>query len=725
MVTTYDRSTLIRRAVDNLSNTLAEEFAVVALVCFVFLLHLRSAFVAIVSIPVGVAIAFIVMRHQGINANIMSLGGIAIAIGAMVDAAVVMIENAHKHIEAWQQTHYSASPDPRTRWQLIAEASVEVGPALFFSLLIITLSFVPVLTLEAQEGRLFSPLAYTKTYAMAVAAALSVTLVPVLMGYFIRGRVPGELENPVNRVLVGGYRRALSAGLRVPMVTVALALGIAASALWPASRIGGEFMPALNEGDLLYMPSALPDISVSKMGELLQQTDRLIRSVPEVAHVFAKAGRADTATDPAPLEMIETVIQFRPRDEWRPGMSPEKLVEALDRTVRVPGLSNVWVPPVRARIDMLSTGIKSPVGVKVAGPDLGEIDRALSDVEHVARQVPGVSSAFAERLTGGRYIDVHIDRASAARYGLNISDVQSVLAAAVSGDNIGETVEGLQRFPINVRYPRDARDSVEALRRLPMLTARGAQLRLGDVASIAVTDGPSMLKSENGRPSGWVYVDFRGRDLRSAVRDLQHAVADQVKMPPGYSISWSGQFEYLERATHRLKIVVPAVLATVFVLLVVVFRRASDSLIIMATLPFALVGGLWLMYLLGYDMSIASAVGFIALAGVASEIGVVTLVYINSAIDRRRAAGTLPDGHALAEAIIDGAALRVRPIIMTASVVIAGLLPIMWSSGTGSEVMRPIAAPMIGGMVTAFVLSMFVVPAACLIVRRMSHTSDM
>ncbi len=725
VVTTYDRSTLIRRAVDNLSNTLAEEFAVVALVCFVFLLHLRSAFVAIVSIPVGVAIAFIVMRHQGINANIMSLGGIAIAIGAMVDAAVVMIENAHKHIEAWQQTHYSASPDPRTRWQLIAEASVEVGPALFFSLLIITLSFVPVLTLEAQEGRLFSPLAYTKTYAMAVAAALSVTLVPVLMGYFIRGRVPGELENPVNRVLVGGYRRALSAGLRVPMVTVALALGIAASALWPASRIGGEFMPALNEGDLLYMPSALPDISVSKMGELLQQTDRLIRSVPEVAHVFAKAGRADTATDPAPLEMIETVIQFRPRDEWRPGMSPEKLVEALDRTVRVPGLSNVWVPPVRARIDMLSTGIKSPVGVKVAGPDLGEIDRALSDVEHVARQVPGVSSAFAERLTGGRYIDVHIDRASAARYGLNISDVQSVLAAAVSGDNIGETVEGLQRFPINVRYPRDARDSVEALRRLPMLTARGAQLRLGDVASIAVTDGPSMLKSENGRPSGWVYVDFRGRDLRSAVRDLQHAVADQVKMPPGYSISWSGQFEYLERATHRLKIVVPAVLATVFVLLVVVFRRASDSLIIMATLPFALVGGLWLMYLLGYDMSIASAVGFIALAGVASEIGVVTLVYINSAIDRRRAAGTLPDGHALAEAIIDGAALRVRPIIMTASVVIAGLLPIMWSSGTGSEVMRPIAAPMIGGMVTAFVLSMFVVPAACLIVRRMSHTSDM
>ena len=720
VVTTYDRSSLIRRAVDNLGNTLAEEFAVVALVCFLFLLHLRSAFVAIVSLPVGVAIAFIVMRHQGINANIMSLGGIAIAIGAMVDAAVVMIENAHKHIEAWQQAHDGASPDPRTRWQLIAKASVEVGPALFLSLLIITLSFVPIFTLEAQEGRLFSPLACTKTYAMAVAAALSVTLVPVLMGYFIRGRVPGELENPVNRVLVAGYRRALGAALRAPMVTLALALGIAASALWPASRIGGEFMPALNEGDLLYMPSALPDISVSKMSELLQQTDRLIRSVPEVAHVFAKAGRADTATDPAPLEMIETVIQFKPRDEWRPGMTPEKLIEALDRTVRVPGLSNVWVPPVRARIDMLSTGIKSPVGVKVAGPDPAEIDRVLSDVEHAARDVPGVSSAFAERLTGGRYIDVRIDRASAARYGLNVSDVQSVVTAAVGGDNIGETVEGLQRFPINVRYPRDARDSLEALRRLPILTERGAQLRLGDVASIAVTDGPSMLKSENGRPSGWVYVDFRGRDLRSAVRDLQRAVADQVKTPPGYSISWSGQFEYLERATRRLKLVVPAVLATVFGLLVVLFRRASDPLIIMATLPLALVGGLWLMHLLGYELSIASAVGFIALAGVASEIGVVMLVYINSAIDTRRAAGTLADGHALAEAIIDGASLRVRPIVMTASVVIAGLLPIMWSSGTGSELMRRIAAPMIGGMVTALVLSMFVVPVACLIVRRRS-----
>ena len=718
IVTTYDRSSLIERGVANLAKTLVEEFVVVALVCFVFLLHWRSAFVAIISLPLGVAIAFIIMRHQGINANIMSLGGIAIAIGAMVDAAVVMIENAHKHIEAWQLAHDGASPDATTRWRLIADASAAVGPALFFSLVIITLSFVPVFTLEAQEGRLFSPLAFTKTYAMAVAAGLSVTLVPVLMGYFIRGHIPGERANPINRVLIDGYRRALRATLRAPMPTIAVVLVIAASALWPASRIGGEFMPPLDEGDLLYMPSALPGISAGKMSELLQQTNRLIRTVPEVARVFAKAGRADTATDPAPLEMIETVIQFKPREQWRSGMTPGKLVEELDRTVRVPGLSNVWVPPVRARIDMLATGIKSPIGVKIAGNDLDQVNRVLVDIERIAKDVPGVTSAFAERLSGGRYIDVRIDRANAARHGLNVGEVQSVIAAAVGGDNIAETIEGLQRFPINVRYPRDARDSVEALRQLPVLTERGAQLRLSDVATIAVTDGPSMLKSENGRLSGWVYVDSSGRDLRSVVRDLQRAVADQVKLPPGNSIAWSGQFEYLERATQRLMIVVPAVLATVFVLLVAVFRRASDALIIMATLPFALVGGLWLMDLQGYDMSIASAVGFIALAGVASEIGVVMLVYINSAIAARNAAATQIDEPALAEAIVDGAALRVRPIMMTASVVIAGLFPIMWSNGTGSEVMRRIAAPMLGGMISALVVSMFVVPIAYLLVHR-------
>jgi Cu(I)/Ag(I) efflux system membrane protein CusA/SilA len=718
IVTTYDRSGLIRRAVDNLGRALAEEFVIVAGVCFIFLLHLRSAFVAIVSLPLGVAIAFMLMRHQGINANIMSLGGIAIAIGAMVDAAVVMIENAHKHIERWERAHRDSSLDVSTRWRLITEASVEVGPALFFSLLIITLSFLPVFTLEAQEGRLFSPLAYTKTYAMAGAAALSVTLIPVLMGYFIRGRIPGEFANPVNRALVAGYRRALRAVLRVPVLTVAVAVAIAASAVWPASRIGGEFMPALDEGDLLYMPSALPGISAGKMSALLQQTDRLIRTVPEVAHVFAKSGRADTATDPAPLEMIETVIQFKPRAQWRPGMTAEKLVQELDRTVRVPGLSNVWIPPVRGRIDMLATGIKSPIGVKVAGADIGVIDRVLVDIERAARDVPGVSSAFAERLASGRYIDVRIDRAAAARYGLNVSDVQGVVAAAVGGDNVSETIEGRQRFPINVRYPRDARDSVERLRQLPILTEKGAQLRLNDVAAIAVADGPSMLKSENGRLSGWVYVDVQGRDLRSVVHELQRAVARQVKTPPGYSISWSGQFEYLERAMSRLKVVVPAVLAIVFVLLVVVFRRASDALIIMTTLPFALVGGFWLMDLMGYDMSVASAVGFIALAGVAAEIGVVMLVYINQAI-RERDQGDAPTARdTLAEAIVAGAALRVRPIMMTASVVIAGLLPIMWSAGTGAEVMRRIAAPMVGGMITALLLSMFVVPAACLLIRR-------
>jgi Cu(I)/Ag(I) efflux system membrane protein CusA/SilA len=719
VVPTYDRSSLIRRSVENLAWTLMEEFTVVALVCLVFLLHLRSAFVVIVTLPLGVAIAFIVMRYQGISANIMSLGGIAIAIGAMVDAAIVMIENAHKQIEAWQRAHEGASPGGRARWDLIAKASSEVGPALFLSLIIITLSFVPVFALQAQEGRLFAPLAYTKTYAMAAAAALSVALVPVLMGCFIRGRIPRELDNPLNRALAGAYRRALGAALRTPLATLAVVLAIAASALWPASRIGGEFMPALDEGDLLYMPSALPGISTAKMSELLQQTDRLIRTVPEVAGVFAKAGRADTATDPAPMEMVESVIGFKPREQWRPGMTPRKLVEELDRVVRVPGLSNVWIAPVRARIDMLATGIKSPVGVKVAGADLALIDQVLIEVERVARGIPGVSSAFAERLSDGRYIDVRPDRAQAARYGLNVDDVQSVVAAAVGGDNIGEAVEGLQRFPINVRYPRDVRDSVEALRQLPVLTERGAQLRLGDVATIAVTDGPSMFKSENGRLSGWVYVDVRGRDLSSVVRDLQRAVAEQVRLPHGYSISWSGQFEYLDRATHRLSLVVPAVLATVFILLVVLFRRASDALIIMATLPLALVGGLWLMYLLGYDMSIASAVGFIALAGVASEIGVVMLVYINAARQARKAAGTVEDEPALVEAIVEGAALRVRPIMMTACVVIAGLLPIMWSGGAGAEVTRRIAAPMLGGMVTTLVLSLFVVPVARLLVHRL------
>jgi copper/silver efflux system protein len=718
IVPTYDRSNLIKRAVDNLQEKLIEEFIVVALVCAVFLFHLRSAFVAIVSLPLGVLIAFIVMYYQGVNANIMSLGGIAIAIGAMVDAAVVMIENAHKHIEAWHHAHPDQRLEGEAQWKVIGDAAAQVGPALFFSLLIITLSFIPVFTLEAQEGRLFSPLAYTKTYAMAVAAGLAVTLIPVLMGYLIRGRIPEEKRNPLNRFMIAIYQPLLRSVLRFPLLTLAAALIIAVATLWPASQIGGEFMPPLDEGDLLYMPSALPGISTGKVTELLQQTDRLIKTVPEVASVFAKAGRAETATDPAPLEMFETTIQFKPREEWRAGMTPDKLVEELDRTVRVPGLSNIWVPPIRNRIDMLATGIKSPVGVKVAGTKLEEVDRIAAEIERVVKQVPGVTSAFAERLTGGRYIDVQIDRATAGRYGLNVSDVQSVVSAAIGGDNIGETIEGLQRFPINVRYPREIRDSVEMIRDLPILTERGAQIRLRDVAAIRISDGPPMLKSENARLSGWVYVDLHGRDLSSAVRDMQRAVSQQVKVPPGYSISWSGQFEFLERATQKLKIVVPATLMIIFVLLYLIFRRFADALLIMATLPFALVGGFWLMYLLGYNMSIASAVGFIALGGVASEIGVVMLVYVNQAITARTTEGKLNNQSELMEGIVEGAALRIRPIAMTVAVIIAGLLPIMWGSGTGSELMRRIAAPMVGGMITAPLLSMFVIPAAYLLIRR-------
>ncbi|HEV8110817.1 MAG TPA: efflux RND transporter permease subunit [Burkholderiales bacterium] len=718
IVPVYDRSSLIKRAVSNLQQKLVEEFIVVALVCLVFLFHLRSAFVAIVSLPLGILVAFIVMYYQGVNANIMSLGGIAIAIGAMVDAAVVMIENAHKHIEAWHHDHPGQKLEGAEQWRVVGEAAAQVGPALFASLLIITFSFIPVFTLEAQEGRLFSPLAYTKTYAMAAAAGLAVTLIPVLMGYLIRGKIPDERKNPLNRGLIALYLPALNKVLAFPKVTLALALLILLATAYPAMRLGGEFMPPLDEGDLLYMPSALPGISAGKAAELLQQTNRLIRSVPEVATVFGKAGRAETATDPAPLEMFESTIQFKPRDQWRAGMTPEKLVEELDRTVRVPGLSNIWVPPIRNRIDMLATGIKSPVGVKVAGTSLQEVDRIAAEVQRVVKQVPGVTSAFAEKLSGGRYIDVKIDRDRAARYGLNIADVQSIVSAAIGGDNIGETVEGLQRFPINLRYPREVRDSVEKIRDLAVLTERGAQIRLRDVAAIAISDGPPMLKSENARLSSWVYIDLQGRDLSSAVREMQAAVAKEIKFPAGYSMSWSGQFEFLERATAKLKLVVPATLLIIFVLLYLTFRRFGDAFLIMATLPFALVGGFWLLFALGYHMSIAAAVGFIALGGVAAEIGVVMLLYVNQAISEREGKNRLNSRNDLAEAIIEGAALRVRPIAMTVAVIIAGLLPIMFGSGTGSEVMGRIAAPMIGGMVSAPLLSMFVVPAVFFLLRR-------
>jgi Cu(I)/Ag(I) efflux system membrane protein CusA/SilA len=717
IVTTYDRSQLIDRAVENLSHKLIEEFIVVALVCALFLWHLRSSLVAIVSLPVGILIAFIVMQRQGINANIMSLGGIAIAIGAMVDAAIVMIENAHKHVEAWHRRHPGATLKGQAHWQVMTEAAAEVGPALFFSLLIITLSFIPVFTLEAQEGRLFGPLAFTKTYAMAAAAGLSVTLVPVLMGYWIRGRIPDEQRNPLNRGLIRLYRPALDVVLRWPKMTLLLALLVFASGFWPASRLGGEFLPPLDEGDLLYMPTALPGLSAQKASALLQQTDRLIRSVPEVARVFGKAGRAESATDPAPLEMFETTIQFKPRSEWRAGMTPEKLVEELDRTVQVPGLANLWIPPIRNRIDMLATGIKSPIGVKVYGTELAQIDRATQAVERIAREVPGVTSALAERLTGGRYVDVDIDRAAAARYGLNIADVQAIVAGAIGGQNVGETVEGLARYPINLRYGREWRDSLSDLRELPILTPGGSQITLGTVARIEVSDGPPMLKSENARLSGWVYVDVRGRDIAAVVRDLRQAVGDGVQLEPGMSISYSGQFEFMERANARLKLVVPATLLIIFVLLYLTFGRLDEALLIMATLPFALTGGVWFLHLLGYHLSVATGVGFIALAGVSAEFGVIMLLYLKNAWHERLAAGRHGQA-ALLDAIREGAVQRVRPKAMTVAVIIAGLLPILLASGTGSEIMSRIAAPMVGGMITAPLLSLFVLPAAYLLMRR-------
>ncbi|MBE0587940.1 MAG: efflux RND transporter permease subunit [Hydrogenophaga sp.] len=709
IVSVYDRSGLIQAATRNLGIKLLEEFGVVALVCALFLFHLRSALVAIVSLPLGILAAFIVMHQQGVNANIMSLGGIAIAIGAMVDAAVVMIENAHKHLERWAHQHPGETLEGETRWQVIGHAASEVGPALFFSLLIITLSFIPVFTLQAQEGRLFAPLAYTKTYAMAAAAGLAVTLIPVLMGYLVRGRIPEETANPLNRGLIALYRPVLNAVLKAPKTTLLVAALLLGVSLWPLKHIGAEFMPPLDEGDLLYMPTALPGLSAAKAAELLQQTDRLIKTVPEVASVYGKAGRADSATDPAPLEMFETTIQFKPRDQWRAGMTPEKLVDELDRTVRVPGLANIWVPPIRNRIDMLATGVKSPVGVKVAGADLATIDRLTQQIESVVKGVPGVTSALAERLSGGRYIDVDIRRDEAARYGMNIADVQAVVSGAVGGMNIGETVEGLQRYPINLRYPRDARDSLADLRELPIVTPRGQRLVLGDVARLRITDGPPMLRSENARLAGFVYVDIRDRDLRGAVLDMQRAVAEQVSLPAGYSVSWSGQFEFLERASAQLKLVVPFTLLVIFLLLYLTFRRLDEALLIMATLPFALIGGIWLLWALGHNLSVASVVGFIALAGVAAEFGVIMLLYLKQAWDVRLEKGLNTDADLL-DAIREGAVLRVRPKAMTVAVIVAGLLPLFWGAGAGSEVMQRIAAPMVGGMLSAPLLSMLVVP---------------
>ena len=707
IVTTYDRSELIKRSVDTLKKTLIKEFIMVALVCAVFLFHLRSSVVIMLSLPLGVLVAFIIMRAQGINANIMSLGGIAIAVGAMVDSAIVMIENVHKHIEKEALTN-------ENRWRIISDAAAEVGPPLFFSLMIITLSFLPVFTLEAQEGRLFAPLAYTKTYAMAAAACLSITLVPVLMGYFIRGKVIREGKNPVNRALVAVYRPVINAVIRSPRGTLVLAAIILVIGLWPVTRLGSEFMPPLDEGDLMYMPTTYPGVSIDKARELLQHTDRMIKKVPEVKRVFGKIGRAETATDPAPLTMIETVIQLKPREDWRDGMTPEKLRAELDKAVQYTGLTNAWVMPIKTRIDMLATGIKTPVGIKIAGPDLKVIEKIGQQLERVLEEVPGTASVYSERVAGGRYVDVDIDRQRASRFGLNINDVQDVIRSAVGGMNVTQTVEGLERYPVNVRYPQRVRDSVQQLRLLPIVTPDGARIALADVADVSVVDGPPVIKSENARPNGWTYIDIADRDLGSYVAEAQRVVAASVEMPTGYSLQWSGQYEYMVRARDRLAVVGPITIAVIVLLLFINFGRFAEVAIIMGTLPLALIGGLWLLYLLGYELSVAVGVGFIALAGVAVEIGVVMLVYLNQAIGRR-AIKTKED---VQQAVIEGALLRIRPVIMTVAATIGGLLPIMFGSGTGSEVMRRIAAPMVGGMVSATILTLAVIPALFLLWRQ-------
>ena len=714
IVPVYDRSSLIDRAIQNLTHKLIEEFIVVALVCAIFLWHVRSALVAVITLPLGLALAFIAMHFQGLNANIMSLGGIAIAVGAMVDAAIVMIENAHKHIEAWEEAHPGADLAGAERWKVITEAAVEVGPALFMSLLIITLSFIPIFTLEGQEGRLFGPLAWTKTWSMAASAFLAVVLVPVLMGLWIRGKIPPEDKNPLNRWLVRLYQPLLMGVLRRPKTTLFAALLVLIGGLYPVEKLGGEFLPQIAEGDILYMPSTLPGVSSSEAAAMLQKTDKLIRTVPEVATVFGKAGRADTATDSAPLEMIETTIQLKPESEWRPGMTMEKIIDELDKTVRLPGLANLWVMPIRNRIDMLSTGVKSPIGIKVSGQSLADIDGAAEQIEEAAKTVPGVVSAIAERLTGGRYVEVSVDRLKAARWGLTVAGVQSYVKSAVGGEMAGDVVDGIARYPITIRFPQSWRDSPEALRNLPIISGSGQSLTLGDVAEIRTSLGPSMLRTENARPAAWVFVDARDRDMASVVGDLREAIAKSVSLKPGVSVAFSGQYELMERAKDRLTLMVPMTILIIFVLLYLAFRRFAESLLILGSLPFALTGGIWLLYLLGDRLSVAVGTGFIALAGLAAEFGVVMIVYLRHAVqnDKSLADPKTFTVEALDRAIEHGAALRVRPKTMTVAVVLAGLIPILVGTGAGSEVMSRIAAPMVGGMVTAPLLSLFVIPAA-------------
>lgn len=715
IVPVYDRSKLIESAVDNLTFKLLEEFGVVALVCIIFLFHVRSSLVAIVSLPVGILAAFIVMYMQGLNANIMSLGGIAIAIGAMIDGAIVMIENMHKHMERTPLTK-------ENRWRIVAESASEVGPALFFSLLIITISFVPVFTLEAQEGRMFAPLAFTKTYAMAASAALAITLVPVLMGYFIRGKVLPEHKNPINRMLTAGYMPILTGVLKYPKMLLLSSLIVLGIGLWPLDKIGSEFIPPLDEGDLMYMPTTYPGISIGKAREVLQQTDKLIKTVPEVETVFGKVGRAETATDPAPLTMIETFIQLKPKSQWREGVTIDSLKKEFDSIVKLPGVTNAWVMPIKTRIDMLSTGIKTPIGIKIAGPDLKVIENIGKDLEKIIKEVPGTSSVYSERVAGGRYIKVDIQREKAARYGLDISYLQQIVSTAVGGMNVSQTVEGLERYPINLRYPQDYRSSPEQLSLLPIITPSGQRVTLGDVAKVYVEDGPPGIKSENARLNGWAFIDIDDVDIGSYVKNAQAAVNEKLKLPAGYSIGWSGQYEYMERAKAKLIYVVPLTLMIIIILLYINFRNFVEVAIIMGTLPLAMVGSIWLMYIQGYNFSVAVAVGFIALAGVAVEIGVIMLVYLNQAynemIEKCAAQSILPSEETLRHAVLHGAGMRVRPVMMTATAIIAGLLPILYGTGTGSEVMGRIAAPMVGGMISAVILTLLVVPALYFIWKR-------
>jgi len=687
----------------------------VILVCLLFLFHIRSGFVALISLPVGILTAFLVMKLQGLNANIMSLGGIAIAIGAMIDGAIVMIENMHKHME---RTKVTAA----NRWEIVIRSASEVGPALFFSLIIITASFIPVFTLEAQEGRMFSPLAFTKTYAMAASAALAITLVPVLMGYFVRGNIRSESSNPVNRVLVGLYQPLLKGVLRYPVAVIVAAVILVLLTLLPAQKLGSEFMPELDEGDLMYMPTTYAGLSVGKARELLQQTDKLIATVPEVKSVFGKVGRADTATDPAPLAMIETFIQLHPKSEWRDGMTTDKLKAELDALVKFPGLTNAWVMPIKTRIDMLSTGIKTPLGIKISGPDLDQIESLGRALEELLGDLEGTRSVYSERVSAGRYITIEPDRWAAARYGLNMADVHDIIASSVGGQNLATTVEGLERYPVNVRYPQSYRDSPEALEALPVVTESGAHIRLGDIADIRVESGPPAIKSENGRPSGWTYIDVGDIDFATYIERARHRLSSELDMPPGYSITWAGQYEYMQRAKKKLAYIVPLTLALIVLLLAMNFRRFSDVAIIIASLPLALVGSVWLMYMLGYHMSVAAGVGFIALAGVATELSVIMLVFLNQCLEQKRQLAE-QEGRKLSledlrEAVMEGGALRVRPKAMTAAAVIVGLLPVLVGTGTGSEIMSRIAAPMVGGMISALVLTLLVVPAVYYLVHK-------